>query len=220
MTASLTLTRDASFFTRLMVGLRSLAVLKDDAANPYYARLLHLSFDREVYARLAARMRADPAWRRILEQRTTIPSDAWSFEALSELPEGTLGNAFARYYRDHGISPFHYDFPLSDDVELLAKRYRETHDLHHIVTGYGIDPAGEIEIQAFYFGNLGFRHAAFISLLALFTPRARHGFRLWGFARKLRAAYLRGRASPMILGVPFDELWERPVAEIAARYLA
>jgi ubiquinone biosynthesis protein COQ4 len=217
---SISLARDASLFTRILVGVRALVVLKDDQANPFYARLLHLSFDREVYARLADRMRQDPSWRRIMEERRSIPGGRWNFESLAQLPEGTLGHAFTRYYADNGIHPFSYEYPLVDDVEFLAKRYRETHDLHHIVTGYGIDPVGEIEIQAFYFGNLGFRHAAFITFVSMFTSRAGHRWRLIRHVRKLMAAYRRGKATPMILGVPFDELWELPVSEISARHVA
>jgi ubiquinone biosynthesis protein COQ4 len=36
-----------------------------------------------------------------------------------------------------------------------------------------------------------------------------------GSIRRLRAAYQRGKRSRMLLGVSFDELWDRPVAELA-----
>jgi ubiquinone biosynthesis protein COQ4 len=215
----ITLSRDASFVRRIRVGLQSLMVLKDDMANPYYARLLHLSFDREVYMRLASRMREDHSFDGIFDPQRKVPGGTWTLEALGQLPEGTLGQRFTRYYLDHGIQPFDYEFPLVDDVEFLAKRYRETHDIHHIVTGYGIDPLGEIEIQAFYYGNLGLRHAAFITFASFFTARVQRDS-TYSLARRLYAAYRRGKASPMILGVPFDELWELPVTEIAARYVA
>lgn len=219
-TTLLPLAPDASPFSRLYVAMQAVNVLKDDPTNPEQARLLHLSLDREVYARLAKRMREHAEWRRILEERKTVFSGDQELQKLGQLPEGTLGHAFTRYYIDNGIEPFSYDFPVVDDVEFLAKRYRETHDIHHIVTGYGTDPIGEIEVQAFYVGNMGLRHSAFISLVSLFTSRTGHEWKLPAFVRKLHAAYQRGKASPMILGVPFDEMWDLPVTEITARYVA
>jgi ubiquinone biosynthesis protein COQ4 len=212
--ASLTIPTRASAVARLRIGVEALTILRNEQANPFYARLLHLSFDREIYARLARRMRENPEQRRVLEERRTIPGDGWDLQALAKLPEGTLGHAYARYYADNGIEPFTFEFPLEDDVDVLNKRYRETHDIHHIVTGYGIDAVGEIEIQAFYYGNLGFRHAAFIMLTSMFVAEC-HGWKFWRHIGKLRAAYLRGKASPLILGIHFDEMWEQPVTDVA-----
>jgi ubiquinone biosynthesis protein COQ4 len=216
---SLPLAPSASPLSRLFTATQALRVLKDDPTNAVQARLLHLSLDREVYARWAERMRARPEWRRILEQRTTVFREH-DFERFSRMPEGTLGHAFTRYFIDNGIEPFSYDFPVIDDVEFLAKRYRETHDIHHIVTGYGTDPVGEVEVQAFYVGNMGLRHSAFISLVSCLTACGGHEWNVVPFIRKLHAAYLRGKASQMLLGVPFDELWEQRVSDISARYVA
>lgn len=199
------------------MGLQSLLVLKDDMANPYYARLLHLSFDGDTYARLAERMRQTEDGRRLLDERATIPGES-DLDELARLPEGTLGRTYAEYFRTHEIEPFTFEFPLADDADFLNKRYRETHDIHHMVTGYGIDDLGEVELQAFYFGNLGFRHAALIAAVYVPVHLARSGPRgLRAALRRLRAAYRRGKASRPLLEVRFDELWDQPVTAIAAR---
>lgn len=215
-----TLPKDPSLWARVRVGVQSLIVLKDDMANPYYARLLHMSFDCDTYARLAERMRQTEDGRRLLDERATIPGDV-AIDTLARLPEGTLGRTYADYFRANGIDPFTFEFPLADDADFLNKRYRETHDIHHMVTGYGIDDLGEVELQAFYFGNLGFRHAALIAAVYLPYHLKRSGLR--GFRStlgRLRAAYRRGKASPMLLGVRFDELWEQPLTSIAERVCA
>lgn len=216
MSSTLILPPNPSILTRIRVGVASLAILKDDMANPYYARLLHLSFDGDTYARIAQQMRTEPDGDRLLSERKTIPGDGVEIASMAALPSGTLGQRFAQYYVDNEIEPFTFAFPLADDADFLNKRYRETHDIHHIVTGYGIDDLGEVELQAFYWGNLGFRHAAFISLVYIPRHLFTEGFRGLGEAiRRLRAAYRRGRAARMILGVPFDELWDRPVEEVS-----
>jgi ubiquinone biosynthesis protein COQ4 len=211
-------TKDAPALARLRMGLHALAVLKNDQGNPYYAALLHTSFDYGTYARLAEVLRQTPEGRRFLDERRTIPGDGVDIEALSRLPKGTLGHEFARYLIDNDLKPFSYEYPLESDGEFLYKRYRETHDLHHIITGYGVDPIGEVELQAFYFGNLGLRHAGLIALLSIPYQLSQTGLdlaELRQLLRRLRAAYRRGQDSRELLSVGFDELWDKPVSELA-----
>lgn len=207
---------DASLLERARVALKSLWILKDENEDPFYARLLHLSMDRSTYERLAVRLRETDEGRRLLDERRTVPGDL-GLDELEKLPEGTLGHAWARYYRDQGIHPFSFDFEVADDADYLTKRYRETHDIHHVVTGYGIDPLGEIELQAFYYGNLGFRHAALIVSTWTFAQFGYIGLtQVPDSFRRLLRAYRRGKAAPPILGVHFDEMWERRVSAITA----
>lgn len=208
------LSPDASLLTRARMAARALRVLKHDMANPFYARLLHMSLDRETYLRLARTMHRSPEGRRILEERRTIPQ--LGLQELARLPEGTLGRAYADYFQKNGIEPFTFEFRLQDEADFLNKRYRETHDIHHIVTGYGTDDLGEVELQAFYFGNMGFKHAALICFTWIPVLIGRGQLRqVPSSLRRLRAAYRRGKSSRMLLEVPFDELWGEPVANIA-----
>lgn len=205
---------------RFRLGMKALMVLKDEPGNPDYARLLHLSMDEATYTRLSASLRSSEDGQRLLDEGRTVPGEGVSLDTLAELPEGTLGHAFAGYFQKNNISPFVYEYPLEKEGHFLLKRYRETHDIHHIVTGYAIDEIGECELQAFYYGNLGLRHAGFIafaSFPALFTYPP-NGLRdVVPFARRIWAAYKRGQRCPMILGVPFDEMWALPISEIQQR---
>ncbi|MEZ4380989.1 MAG: Coq4 family protein [Nannocystaceae bacterium] len=210
-----------SLVDRVRVGLRALWRLKDDQGNPEEARLLHLSFDSDTYARLADELRRTAAGRELLAQRRTIPGEGYDLEALARLPEGTLGHEFARYFAKNGIEPFTYDYPLRSDGEFLYKRYRETHDVHHIITGYGIDERGEVELQAFYLGNLGLRHAGLIAATAIPVWLKTSGLRgAWDIIRRIRVAYRRGQRSHDLLSLDVDALWAEPVATIAARTCA
>ncbi len=201
----------ASLPARVWLGLRCLMILKDDPANPYYGPLLTATMDRERFAEIARSWRGDDR-AALLDARPTLQGLDLDLDALARLPEGTLGHAFARYFRVNGIAPFVTSFAIEDDVDYLCKRYRETHDLFHLVTRYGTDEVGEMELQAFVLGNLGIRHAALI--LAFSVPRQAHlgGLRsVRGYVRKLRAAYRRGRSAPELLSVRYQSLWSEPV---------
>jgi ubiquinone biosynthesis protein COQ4 len=211
---------NASMLTRIRVALNALRILKDDPANPDYARTLHISLDDSTYARLGRQLRESPDFRRLLDERPTVPGDV-DLETLARLPAGTLGHEFAHYFRANGIQPFTYEYPVETDGDYLYKHYRETHDIHHLITRYGIDPTGELELQAFYFGNLGLRHAALIALLSfpyVLTQRGLDFRALRDHFRRLRAAYRRGKRSRNLLSVDYGELWTTPVSELSERF--
>ena len=61
------------------------------------------------------------------------------------------------YFDDHAISPFGAaTLPVETDEDYVPTRLRrEAHDVFHIVTGYGTDDIGKLELQWFNSGNLG-----------------------------------------------------------------
>jgi ubiquinone biosynthesis protein COQ4 len=215
MSLPLELPRESSTLRRLFIAIKTLAVLKDEAANPEKAWLLHTAMDDATYEALARRLRPEHA--RMFAERRTVPAPELTLEKLALYPEGTLGKLFSGYFQRNGIKPFTYEFPLKSDADFLYKRYRETHDLHHLLTGYGIDDFGEIEIQAFYVANLGLRHAKLIVFAGLpyLCLQQRSVSKV---VRRLVAAYRHGKRSHNVLTLPWEELWAVPVAELSARY--
>ncbi|MFT3713944.1 MAG: Coq4 family protein [Archangium sp.] len=210
------LPREASFLRRLFISLKALSVLKDEAANPGLAWLLHTAMDDGTYEQLATTLKAELAGD--FASRPTVPGDK-TLEELATYPEGTLGQVFSGYFRKNGIFPFTHRFPVQSDADFLYKRYRETHDIHHMITGYAIDEFGEIEIQAFYIGNLGLRHARLIvtfGLPYLFIQQRS----VRKVVRRLVAAWKRGKQSRNVLTLPYAEMWNVPISELSARYLA
>lgn len=219
---TLSLPDDASLFTRLRVARQCLEVLKTDATNPTAGQTFNLSLNLNVYASLAQRFQRGEAGRRMLSKRPSLEARELDLAAFEGLPEGTLGHEFARYYRDNEISPFETTLELENDIDFLSKRYRETHDLLHVLTGYGTDVVGEMELQAYALGNLGLRTTAFVLLNGTIgqfkAPQS--GVGRSEYMRRLWAAYRRGRASPQFLDFWFEDHWETPVATLRARLCA
>lgn len=60
---------------------------------------------------------------------------------LRSLPTGTLGHAWIQHLERNGLTPFQ-----------RGPRRQQLHDGVHVLTGYGTDPMGEAEVQAFLLG--------------------------------------------------------------------
>ncbi|WNG16959.1 Coq4 family protein [Cystobacter fuscus] len=213
---------NASLFTRMRVASQCLKELKNDPTNPIYGQTFNLSLNGNVYASLAHQLQRSEEGRRLLSKRPSLQGKELDLAALERLPEGTFGHALARYFRDNKISPFETTLQLKNDVDYLAKRYRETHDLLHVLTGYATDVVGEMELQAYLLGNLGLRTTMFVLLNGtigqLKAPQS--GVERSEYLRRVWAAYRRGRASPRFLDFWFEEHWETPVATLRARLCA
>lgn len=210
---------NASLLTRLRVARQCLEVLKNDPTDPTSGQLINICLDLNVYATLAQRLQHDEAGRRMLSERPSLQGKELDLSVLERLPEETLGHQFARYFRDNKISPFETTLELKNDIDFIGKRYRETHDLLHVLTGYGTDVVGEMEVQAYALGNLGIRTAVLIlmfgTLEQLKAPKG--GIKRAEYLRRLWAAYHRGRASAQFLGFWFENHWETPVATLRAQ---
>jgi hypothetical protein len=77
------------------------------------------------------------------------------YAALAELPAGTLGRNLYDHYRDH-------DFALPGEKGGLPELML-FHDIGHVISGYGVDPRGEIQQAAFQAGYA--RNDGFVFLL-------------------------------------------------------
>ena len=77
------------------------------------------------------------------------------YQALSELPVGTLGRNLYDHYREHG-------FALPGEKSGLPELML-FHDVGHIISGYDVDPQGEIQQAAFQAGFV--RTDGFVFLL-------------------------------------------------------
>lgn len=150
------------------------------------------------------------------EDRTT----AEKYRALADYPEGTLGRVLYDSWREHG-------FALPGERGAIPER-GVFHDVGHLLSGYGVDPAGEIRQAAFQAGFIREDGFAFLLFAILqfhigvrITPiaKAERGF---FDAKAVFRAAARGAACKVDLSDP--EQWDFwsvanvPVAELRERY--
>jgi len=129
-------------------------------------------------------------------------------EKLRLLPAGTFGKTWVDFLDSHNLKPFN-----------TGARRKQLHDGIHVLTGYGTDPIGEAEVQAFL---LGAKFGLFNVLLGLGLLKVIHKNlnsqqeftwqRLW-------QAYQRGRHSNFDPDTWQPELvWHLPLTDVQAMF--
>ncbi len=86
-------------------------------------------------------------------------------EALGDLPSGSVGRAYIDFMKREGLTAAGLveesmirtaDQPVyDDDLAWFSARQRDTHDMFHVLSGYGRDGLGEAALLAFTHGQNG-----------------------------------------------------------------
>lgn len=187
---------------------------------------------RKVHERRLA-MRAHPMGRRLLDERPDLCAALNDMGALAAMPEGSLGRAFHTFmdhpetipgymlsglvYRDDWIDTV----PMDEELRWAFERWIQTHDLMHVVSGYGADLAGE-GLNLYFTGgyNLGLTwRATFWSPFGLAPRLMRPSIERRRWLGYLREAWERGNAARLQLpfeSVPWEDLLPQPLAAARA----
>lgn len=157
---------------------RQLIADKEDTSQVFH--ILDALRDRR-FGTKAAEFFQTAEGRKLLAERTYLPSKLDDHDALKQLPEGSVGRVYVDFMEREGLTaqglvdeqlkvsgtqPYY-----EDQVQLFGERMRDTHDLHHILTGYGRDALGEQCVLAFSYSQ---------------TPSWGTLFIAWAGAREIR----------------------------------
>jgi ubiquinone biosynthesis protein COQ4 len=138
----------------LLAGLRTMW-LHDFGSN--LARVQD-SVDIETFEHLAGAVAGDPEWQEVVRVRPRWQKETVDLEALAALPDGTLGRELLRHLVDHELlaGEGHPDcpYPTTDAASFAKIRFRETHDVRHVLTGLDVSVHDEIVLQAFQLGQV------------------------------------------------------------------
>ncbi len=158
-----------------------------------------------------ARFRALPGGAAMMDER--YPPLQPDLERLEALPEGSLGHTYAALIRRFNYDPeFFRPRPIDTEGRWLTQRIATTHDIHHVVSGFGTTPVGENGVLAITATQIGF--PAYVSLTHA-AQIAGFRFRLDGYeslSRSISHGTTIGFTAHPFATVRWEEGWELPVA--------
>jgi ubiquinone biosynthesis protein COQ4 len=153
-----------------------------------------------------------------------LPTILDDHAALRRTPKGSVAHAYCDFMEEAGFTAAglvaeserngRARFP--DLVEWYINRSRDTHDLFHVLTGYGRDALGEQCVLLFTHGQspshghllIGYAGAAQIKKLIKGSAAPIFG--------AVRQAHRTGQGTPQLIAQPIRQLLERPLADVRA----
>ena len=199
---------------------------EDVAKGVHYLDAFGLLFGRGDRTMLA-RMNETPLGRRLLEERHEVLDLLRDRKWLLSLPESSLGHRYARFAIDRGLFPEDLAAVVREaraatggnvpeatpEVAYLHDRYRDLHDLWHVVVGYGTDLAGEYALIAFQTQQTGYRSMAIGAFSSMSCHALRGRFDLW---RTWLEGRRRGARAPFLMSQDWERLLPMPLASVRA----
>jgi ubiquinone biosynthesis protein COQ4 len=138
---------------------------------------------------------------------------------------GTVGAAYADFTARENLSADGLveesrkgmdaaDIDARHPVAWFGRRIRDTHDLWHILSGYGRDALGEACLVAFSYAQTGGLGWAFIAVGAALSAGDTHGLPV---RRAIWEGYRRGRAAAWLPAQDYESLMAEPLECARAR---
>ncbi len=199
--------------------LRCLVTVSRDPEKTDVGAAMVRALEGRSRERQMARFAAHPMGARILAEGRRLERTLSDCAALEALPRGSLGQSYAAWTSDEGISAEglieaagYADPAASAQRKLIDRRSASTHDLWHVVTGYGRDLLGEIALL--HFTLVQTRNTGLIlpCWLGLLSPRnGRDGRRLIFAARR------RARRATWLPVADWEALLPQPLPAVRER---
>ncbi|HEY9621585.1 MAG TPA: Coq4 family protein [Crinalium sp.] len=164
----------------------------------------------EVYQHFIQYAHSQPAVAEILKERYFAPPI--DLDALLNYPEDSLGHRYAAAMKAANLVPdFYRKINVEDDYSYIALRMRQTHDIWHIITGFGTDLAGELALQAF---TLAQTHSPLA--VALLAAIVMHVIKVSGpvnhVVDAIQAGWQMGIKAQPFLAQKWEDDWEKSVS--------
>lgn len=152
--------------------MRQLLADKEDTEQVFH--IIEALNGRSLERNCRAFARSDGG-KRALETRADLPARLDEHDWIRALPDGTVGRAYVDFMEREGLTAkglveesrkmrrYHTDH--ADDLAWFGDRLRDTHDLFHVLSGYGRDALGESCLLAFSHGQNPGPGVIFISFI-------------------------------------------------------
>ncbi|NJR75539.1 MAG: hypothetical protein HC773_21750 [Scytonema sp. CRU_2_7] len=135
-------------------------------------------------------------------------------DALLQLPQDSLGYCYAAHMKRLNFDPnFFPHVEVKDDNSCLELRIKQTHDIWHIVTGFGTDEVGEYGLQGFTLAQTHLPVSIAILASGLFHTMLRYPNRMNEVLGVLLRGYDMGVKAKPFLSQKWEEDWEKPLAQ-------
>ena len=203
--------------------MQKLIADKEDTAQVFHIiEALNGGSNRKDFKRfIASEMGA-----RLLQRRTFLPDILDNHAPLKALQKGTVGRTYVDFMEREGLTAnglveeslqqrAHHE-QFDDDLLWYTNRLRDTHDMYHILTGYGRDALGEDALLGYthsQHGGLGISFIAFMGnrQIAKEAPRETRVKEVLAEGRR------NGKRAKRIVELDIESILDQPLDEVRNR---
>jgi ubiquinone biosynthesis protein COQ4 len=217
---------------RPLVALKALRALFRNGEDTRQVFLIVEALRGKSGKRAFDRFRKTEVGQTVLRERRVLLDRLSDKAALAALPEGSLGRTYHDFMSVENLtadglveaSMTGKARAMSEEERIFGARSRDSHDLQHVVTGYGRDGLGEICLLAFGYAKNRNRGIGLIALAGMFRaarmvpdqPIKQAVYEAYRHGK--RAQWMQAQDWETLLPLPLEEVRRRIGIEPPARY--
>lgn len=160
-------------------------------------------------------------------------AEPFSLAKLEDYADGTLGAAWRNFMVSNnlveklaeGYRALTEDFAAQGKLDRMPPvlRYKvlrgyQTHDLHHVLTGYGATPFDELALQAFQLAQQDYPYSAMTLATIMSHATFVDPWLIKPAMDAIADGWAYGRRTKSIQFVAFETMLDRPLADVRADY--
>ena len=206
---------------KAMHHFRNLIANKEDTTQVFH--ITNALNGNDLYKQFN-RFVSDPEGRKRFETRRHLPPILDDRERLRAMPKGSLADAYCNFMDQEGLTAqglvdefdrfmLDIDDPRPETFQWYNNLSRDTHDMLHVLTGYGRDALGETCVLAFSYqqtSGFGIQFIAYLGAMEVkrWAPKGAPVF------KAIREAARRGKSAKNIMLYDIVDLLPRPLEEV------
>lgn len=162
---------------------------------------------------LAAKyLKSDPLSLALIRERYLPP--AHNLDKLLECSPNSLGHIYATQMKKQGFDPDLYShMQINSDASYVEARLSQTHDIWHVVTGFGVSGIDEIGLQAFHLTQFPYPLATMLIANSLISHTLLTPQELPKLTQAIAQGLEMGRAAKSLFAQRWEEAWEKPLSQ-------
>jgi ubiquinone biosynthesis protein COQ4 len=165
-----------------------------------------------AFDRVADHLRQDPACAALIDERY-IPA-THDLASLWTYPTASLGYQYAAHMKRTGFNPnLHFGMTAQTDAQYVELRLSQTHDLWHVVTGFGTSPIDEIGLQAFHLPQFPYPLGTMLLANALIASTLFAPEELPALLDATTLGFQMGKTAKPLFAQKWEEGWEKPLVQ-------
>ncbi len=208
------------------------------SVDNFYAYGVHLLFNEwwetapaDAIAKYAAAIEDHPEHGPLARAAWYAPS--FSLAHLDDCAPGTLGAAWRRHMVENGLAEkladgyaeLTADFTASGKLDRMpaVMKYKvlrgyQSHDLHHVLTGYSTAPTHELALQAFQLAQMDFPYSAMTLAVIMGHMTLIDPWLIQPAMDAITDGWQLGRRAKSLQFIDFENMIHQPLADLRRQY--
>jgi ubiquinone biosynthesis protein COQ4 len=205
---------DFTHYNRAIPALQPyLKMLAGDLSLDVVGQMVFALLDTPTFDVAVKHLQQDPQSAALIKQRYMAPRH--DLRTLLQYPPDSLGYIYGKAMTASGLraEDLYAHMPIYSDASYVEARLSQTHDIWHIITGFGTTPTDEIGLQAFHLPQFPYPLAVSLLSSSMMSTILLKPDELPTLLEAIQLGYDLGKHAKSLFAQKWEESWEKPLAQ-------